>query len=92
MSLDALHDWLYGACRLGDPVTVRELMAELDALRKGLKPETWNDLPKDGISMIQGLERLALAGKATKVIHEGEVAWRWCEPPAAAEKQGSLFA
>jgi hypothetical protein len=91
MNLESLHDWLYGACRLGDPVTVRDLMAELDALRKGPKPKMWDDLPKDGISMIQALERLALAGKATKVIHEGEVAWRWCEPPVKVQAQGELF-
>jgi hypothetical protein len=41
--------------------------------------------------MIQGLERLALAGKATKVIHGGEVAWRWCEPPVKVQAQGELF-
>jgi hypothetical protein len=91
MDLEALHNWLYGAAKGCEPVTVRGLMEELDSLRKGPEPQRYDDLPKDGISMIQGLERLALAGKATKVIHEGEVAWRWCEPPAKVQAQGELF-
>lgn len=89
MNLQSLHDWLYGACRCGDAVTVLDLMAELTELRRGPQPETWNDLPQDGITMQQALERLEAEGKATR---EGSY-WRWApgKAKAAAETQRGLF-
>jgi hypothetical protein len=85
MKLDSLHLWLLGATRY-DPVTVVELMQELQELRRGPQPETWDDLPKDGISMQQALEKLEAEGRA---VRDGTF-WRWAEGRKEA-KQASLF-
>lgn len=79
MTLDALHSWLESACtRERGPVSVRAMMLELDSLRKGPSPETYADLPTDGITMQILLERLEQAGKAKR--EPGGTLWMWAEP------------
>ena len=95
MTLDAIHSWLESACtRERGPVTVRGMMKELEGLRKGPKPESYSDLPFDGISMQQALERLEQAGKAKR--EPGGSLWMWAEPVMKAKepvsKQMGLFA
>lgn len=81
---DALHSWMYSARRYG-PATVAELMAEIESIRSGGVPLA--DLPKDGISLVESLKRLQVAGKATR---DGSY-WRWAEPAAATRSERRLF-
>jgi hypothetical protein len=85
VNLDSLHLWLFGATRY-DPVTVVELMEELEELRRGPHPETWDDLPTDGISAQELLLKLEAEGRA---VRDGTF-WRWAEGRKEA-KQASLF-
>ena len=86
--LDALHNWLYSLSRDDRGVTVVEIMDELHSLRLA-KPDGYGDLPADGISCQQLLERLEADGRATR---NGSF-WRWApgREKSPVEKQGSLF-
>lgn len=87
MNLDSLHRWLFDLCKNGETVTVTGLMAELAELRQANQAGNYGDLPADGISMQQALERLLVAGKATRDGNQ----WRYAEPKPKAEPQRKLF-
>lgn len=90
MNLDALHDWLsrYGRATVID--MMRDLNGDGDepGLRK-LNPGKYDDLPDNGITCQQWLERLEADGRA---VRDGSF-WRWApgREKSPAEKQGSLF-
>lgn len=89
--LERLHSWVE---KLG-LFTVRELMAELDGLRKG-QPDAYNDLPPDGITAHWMLERLAADGRVKRLDGHGNLDshgtfWRWAEGRGQRATQGSLF-
>jgi hypothetical protein len=91
MNLDALHNWLFDCCKSGGRANVIDMMAELAGLRRGPDPKLYDDLPFDGITMQERLERLEREGKS---VRDGSW-WRWAEgKPVVAkpvEKQSSLF-
>ncbi len=93
MNLEPLHQWLRDACiSERGPVTVIGMMEELAGLRRGPEPERYADLPTDGISLHQMLEKLEAAGMAKR---DGSW-WMWVEkaeakPKEQPAKQGALF-
>lgn len=91
MSLESLHNWLFDKCRNEGRANVIDMMAELAGLRKGPYPKLYDDLPFDGITMQERLERLEREGKAAR---DGSW-WRWAEGKPVVvkskEKQWSLF-
>ena len=92
MSLEPLHAWLKGCCEAErGPVTVIGMMEELTGLRRGTEPERYSDLPGDGISMQQQLEKLEAAGMAKR---NGSW-WMWMEKADVVAKvketQSQLF-
>lgn len=91
MNLESLHAWLFDQCKSGGRANVIDMMSELAGLRRGPNPKSYDDLPFDGITMQEWLERLEREGKA---VRDGSW-WRWADGKPvvvkAKESQGSLF-
>ncbi len=90
MNLDALHNWLFDRCKSEGRANVIDMMNELAGLRRA-NPTAYGDLPQDGITMQQWLERLERDGRA---VRDGSW-WRYSEGRPVVvkpvEKQSSLF-
>lgn len=97
MNLDPFHAWLRDANLRFGAVTVVQLMDEIGSLRQAVGLATYANLPTDGITCQQWLERLASQGLARWLNAKGDADtqgtyWRWAEAhPAIKESQRSLF-
>ena len=84
MTTETFHEFLFNSTKRG-PMTVLEIMDDLRVMT--LNKCDMSGLPTNGIQCQEMLERLLIAGKATRNGSQ----WKWAEPVAKREPQRELF-